>query len=192
MNLWRSRRWNSCASWRAWRKKKRQKPLTLVTTLFLAGSLAPLNRTHCRSLIFAAYINASLRISFGQKPSSKRTMREYNGFSSNERAKVGKLQLEAVRAGKLPKPSKCELCGSTEGQLQLHNEDYSKPFDDAHPISRSCHLHCMFVLLIRNAGRSVRSIFAKFAVQATIGGRSWSTPRSILTRYVSVVFSATL
>lgn len=67
-------------------------------------------------------------------------MREYNGFSSNERAKVGKLQLEAIRSGKFPKPTVCELCGTTEGQLQLHNEDYSKPFEDAHPICRSCHL----------------------------------------------------
>ena len=67
-------------------------------------------------------------------------MREYNGFSSNERAKVGKLQLEAIRSGKFPKPTVCELCGTTEGQLQLHNEDYSKPLEDAHPICRSCHL----------------------------------------------------
>jgi hypothetical protein len=67
-------------------------------------------------------------------------MRDYNGFSSNERAKVGRLQLEAIRSGKFPKPTKCELCGASEGQLQLHNEDYSKPFDDAHPICRSCHL----------------------------------------------------
>ncbi len=67
-------------------------------------------------------------------------MRDYNGFSSNERAKVGKLQLEAIRSGKLPKPTKCELCGTSEGQLQLHNEDYSKPLDDAHPICRACHL----------------------------------------------------
>lgn len=67
-------------------------------------------------------------------------MREYNGFSSNERAKVGKIQLEAIRAGKFPKPMICELCGITQGQLQLHNEDYSRPFNDAHPICRSCHL----------------------------------------------------
>ena len=67
-------------------------------------------------------------------------MKEYNGFSSNERAKVGKIQLEAVRSGKFPKPAQCELCGSTDGQLQLHNEDYSKPFEDAHPICRACHL----------------------------------------------------
>jgi hypothetical protein len=71
---------------------------------------------------------------------SQSKLREYNGFSSSERAKVGKLQLEAIRSGKFPKPTKCELCGTSEGQLQLHNEDYSKPFVDAHPICRSCHL----------------------------------------------------
>ena len=67
-------------------------------------------------------------------------MREYNGFSSSERTKVSKLQLEAIRSGMFPKPTACELCGTTEGQLQLHNENYSKPFEDAHPICRSCHL----------------------------------------------------
>jgi len=67
-------------------------------------------------------------------------MKEYNGFSSNERAKVGKIQLAAIRAGEFPKPTTCELCGNAEGQLQLHNEDYSKPFNDAHPICRACHL----------------------------------------------------
>lgn len=67
-------------------------------------------------------------------------MKSYNGFSSNERAKVGKLQLNAIRAGLFPRPTKCELCLATDGQMQLHNEDYSKPFDDAHPICRACHL----------------------------------------------------
>lgn len=67
-------------------------------------------------------------------------MKDYNGFSSSERAKVGKIQLEAIRAGKFPKPAQCELCRTTDGQLQLHNEDYSKPFDGAHPICRACHL----------------------------------------------------
>lgn len=73
-------------------------------------------------------------------------MLSYNGFSSNERAKVGKLQLAAIRSGEFPAPTVCELCLQTTGQMQLHNEDYSKPFDDAHPICRSCHsaLHVRF------------------------------------------------
>lgn len=73
-------------------------------------------------------------------------MKSYNGFSSNERAKVGRLQLEAIRSGAFPAPKQCELCLQTTGQMQLHNEDYSKPFEDAHPICRSCHsaLHIRF------------------------------------------------
>ena len=67
-------------------------------------------------------------------------MKTYNGFSSSKRAKVGHIQLAAIKAGEFPAPKQCELCLSTEGQMQLHNEDYSKPFDDAHPICRSCHL----------------------------------------------------
>ncbi|MEO8863157.1 MAG: hypothetical protein ABI354_02430 [Candidatus Saccharimonadales bacterium] len=73
-------------------------------------------------------------------------MKSYNGFSSNERARVGNLLLIAIRAGEFPAPMQCELCLQTTGQMQLHNEDYSKPFDDAHPICRSCHgaLHIRF------------------------------------------------
>ena len=78
-------------------------------------------------------------------------MLSYNGFSSNERAKVGRIQLAAIRSGKFPAPKQCELCIQTNGQMQLHNEDYSKPFEDAHPICRSCHgaLHARFT----NPGR---------------------------------------
>jgi len=73
-------------------------------------------------------------------------MLSYNGFSSNERAKVGRMQLAAIRSGEFPAPLQCELCMQTTGQMQLHNEDYSRPFDDAHPICRSCHgaLHARF------------------------------------------------
>lgn len=73
-------------------------------------------------------------------------MKAYNGFSSNERASVGRMQLQAIRAGKFTEPKKCELCLQTVGQMQLHNEDYSKIFEDAHPICRSCHsaLHIRF------------------------------------------------
>ena len=67
-------------------------------------------------------------------------MLSYNGFSSNERAWVGKMQLAAIRSRAFPAPKVCELCQQTSGQLQLHNEYYSKPFEDAHPICRSCHL----------------------------------------------------
>lgn len=73
-------------------------------------------------------------------------MKSYNGFSHNERAKVGRIQLAAIRAGEFPTPTQCELCLGTAGQMQLHNEDYSQPFDDAHPICRACHgaLHIRF------------------------------------------------
>lgn len=73
-------------------------------------------------------------------------MKSYNGFSSSERARVGKMQLKAIRSGEFPAPKQCELCLQTTGQMQLHNEDYSKPFEDAHPICRSCHgaLHIRF------------------------------------------------
>ena len=114
-------------------------------TLFLAGKPGSRSPQLRRLLIFAGYINVSSRTSLGPKRNSN-TMKENNGFSSSERARVGNIQLKAIRAGKLPRPTVCELCSTTEGQLQLHNEDYSKPFDDAHPICRACHmaLHVRF------------------------------------------------
>lgn len=56
------------------------------------------------------------------------------------------MQLQARKNGSLPEPTQCELCLQSTGQMQLHNEDYSNPFDDAHPICRACHgaLHIRF------------------------------------------------
>lgn len=73
-------------------------------------------------------------------------MLSYNGFSGSERAKVGRIQLTTIRSGEFPAPKQCELCLQNKGQMQLHNEDYSRPFEDAHPICRCCHgaLHSRF------------------------------------------------
>lgn len=73
-------------------------------------------------------------------------MESYNGFTGNERARVAALQRRAIQAGEHPAPQQCELCLKSTGKLHLHNEDYSRPFEDAHPICWACHsaLHVRF------------------------------------------------
>ena len=72
-------------------------------------------------------------------------MESYNGFSGSERNKVAALQRKAILAGEFPAPTQCELCLTTSGRLNYHNEDYSQPFD-VHPICWGCHsaLHIRF------------------------------------------------
>ena len=73
-------------------------------------------------------------------------MKDYNGFSGEQRAKVGNLITKAIKQGRLSPPSKCCLCGQTKGVLHYHLEDYSKPFEDLRPICVGCHmrLHIRF------------------------------------------------
>jgi hypothetical protein len=95
-------------------------------------------------------------------------MLTYNGFTSSERARVGRQQAEAIRSGSFPAPTQCELCLTTTGQMQLHNEDYSRPFADAHPICRTCHfaLHARFTYPARWERRTdhIRQVRAALGV----------------------------
>ena len=78
-------------------------------------------------------------------------MREYNGFSSNERAKVGKLQLRSHSFRKVPQSQRRANYAALRKVNYSYTKDYSKPFEDAHPICRSCHLalHVRFTNLER-------------------------------------------
>lgn len=76
-------------------------------------------------------------------------MKDYNGFTANERIKALKwLQAEYTTGGRTP-PRKCDVCGQTEGIIEAHSEDYSAPYGDH--IGRVglcflCHMevHCRF------------------------------------------------
>ena len=72
----------------------------------------------------------------------------YNGYTPNERGKVGRWQNKQYAAG-FPRASECDSCGQTEGLLFHHCEDYGEPYG-AHiwkfPLCYRCHimLHCRF------------------------------------------------
>jgi hypothetical protein len=73
----------------------------------------------------------------------------YNGFSPQLReASFAWLKAEIV-AGRVPPPSACQACGETEGHLDYHTEDYSRPFGPRiyqHQLCYRCHmaLHARF------------------------------------------------
>lgn len=72
----------------------------------------------------------------------------YNGFTPNERGKVGRWQNKQYAAG-FPRPTECDSCGQTQGLIIHHCEDYGEPFGDhiwQFPLCYRCHimLHCRF------------------------------------------------
>ena len=55
-----------------------------------------------------------------------------------EKRKAHRLVNNAIRDGKFVKPTACEDCGAEGVTLDMHHEDYSKPFEvDA--LCRQCH-----------------------------------------------------
>lgn len=67
-------------------------------------------------------------------------MNPYNGFSGDLRSKVDHIQKSAIAAGVMVFRRACELCGQEGAHIQLHNEDYTKPLEGAHPICVECHM----------------------------------------------------
>jgi len=68
----------------------------------------------------------------------------YNGFSGVFRDSQGHKQMELVDKGILPPPTKCYLCGQTEGRVLYHLEDYNDIMNIDTPMCFHCHmvLHC--------------------------------------------------
>src|SRR5687767_2279538 len=65
----------------------------------------------------------------------------YNGFDPKVRAASGQYRRELMSRGWKP-PSTCLACGQSEGAVDSHVEDYSRPFDPAKyiPLCFRCHL----------------------------------------------------
>ena len=77
-------------------------------------------------------------------------MGPYNSFSGELRAEAQRWLNMMVACGKLVRPKVCMACGQDQGPIDMHAEDYSKPFalrktDEFH-LCFSCHLacHCRF------------------------------------------------
>jgi len=72
-------------------------------------------------------------------------MRDYKGWTANERLASLKKTKAAIAAGVIPPPTKCNRCGKTTGRIDYHNHDYSDPVKYLEQICQGCHtrLHRM-------------------------------------------------
>jgi hypothetical protein len=73
----------------------------------------------------------------------------YNGFTSSERAASQRWENAQYANGTRSRPTTCEACEQTDGWLEAHTEDYSKPYGDhigRWGLCYRCHmiLHCRF------------------------------------------------
>ena len=73
-------------------------------------------------------------------------MKRFKNWSAAERRKSGEKTYEAIQKGKIPKPSKCNRCGQTEGIIDYHNHDYSHPTKFLEQMCVRCHMmyHSVF------------------------------------------------
>lgn len=76
-------------------------------------------------------------------------MKSYNGFTPAQRSEAGRWLRGEFKKGTLKRPTKCCACGQTEGRIDCHQEDYSKPYGPhliETPLCFNCHmiLHCRF------------------------------------------------
>lgn|GEM_PF-1800439 len=75
-------------------------------------------------------------------------MKDYNGFSADQRNRAQRWLNVQWAAGTLPRPTKCVACGQDEGIIDAHAEDYSEPFragvTDGFHLCFACHMmvHC--------------------------------------------------
>lgn len=73
------------------------------------------------------------------------TMKEYNGFTPQQRIEGNKIIKKAIKDGILPplNQTKCAICGQDKGVRHYHNEDYSPEniIADATPLCWRCHMH---------------------------------------------------
>lgn len=64
---------------------------------------------------------------------------DYNGFSGDQRLVADRKIKVAVELGLIPKAAKCSVCGTTDGRMDYHNEDYSHPLQTV-AICMKCHM----------------------------------------------------
>jgi len=101
-------------------------------------------------------------------------MRGYNGFTAAERAATLSWFREQIRLGLREPPMVCCACRQTEGVLDSHTEDYSKPFGPhigEFPMCYRCHMaiHCRF--RNRTAWDDYRAAIRRGIRYAPINGR---------------------
>jgi hypothetical protein len=71
--------------------------------------------------------------------SSSMKLGDYNGFSGAQRVLADRKIKIAVELGLIPPAGQCSVCGSTEGRMDYHNEDYGRPLQTV-AICMKCHM----------------------------------------------------
>jgi hypothetical protein len=75
-------------------------------------------------------------------------MSPYNGFTEAQRNEAQKWLNNQWDSGAMERPHTCCACGQTEGVMDAHAEDYSKPYEqgktDQYHLCFTCHMmvHC--------------------------------------------------
>lgn len=70
---------------------------------------------------------------------SRMKLSDYNGFSGDLRVQADRKIKIAIDLGLIPPPKKCSICGTAEGRIDYHNEDYGHPLRTV-AICSKCHL----------------------------------------------------
>ena|SRR5438552_14511208 len=72
---------------------------------------------------------------------SRMKLGDYNGFSGDQRVLADRKIKIAIELGLIPPPEKCScsICGTAEGRIDYHNEDYGHPLRTV-AICWKCHL----------------------------------------------------
>lgn len=52
----------------------------------------------------------------------------YNGFDGQVRVLADQKIKVTVELGLIPKASRCSMCGTNEGRIEFHAEDYGRPY----------------------------------------------------------------
>ena len=70
---------------------------------------------------------------------SRMKLASYNGFPGQARVIADRKIKVAVSLKLIPPAETCSVCGTSEGRIDYHSEDYSRPLQVA-PICMMCHL----------------------------------------------------
>lgn len=64
---------------------------------------------------------------------------DYNGFSGDLRVLADRKIKIAIELKLIPPAGQCSVCGTKDGRIDYHNEDYSRPLQTV-AICMKCHL----------------------------------------------------
>ena len=70
---------------------------------------------------------------------SRMKLGDYNGFSGDLRVLADRKIKIAIELRLIPPAGKCSVCGTEEGRIDYHNEDYGRPLQTV-AICMKCHL----------------------------------------------------